>query len=402
MKTTTAFPILVIVALMFIPALVEANSGDFSGSVAIGSSYAGAVNAPTNGAIIQGNVGIGSSSPAAALDVNGNLNANSLTLNRVPMPVDPAGRLTLSSTAAVMTADAINATTIYYLPYVGQNVPVYDGTQWSEQDISSSGVSLALNTANMPSAEVFDVYASMQSGSLTLCSLYWGGNTSRSSTAGGKSGSQDARIIQLNGLWVNQTAISASNCYNNTTAYTIAQNQGTYLGTFYTTAAGQTGIQCNAASASGGPTGGGYIDLFNTYNRVPIACAERDSVQYTYTTAAYRQAHGSTGNQINFVDGLQQTPISSLYIGAAANSVSGNLCYITSNLDSTTTDGKNQTSTPSPTGTLALNTSPLVSTYYAYPQLGLHYLAALEYAGGGTCSFNIGGQAHVLTLYWQF
>lgn len=45
----------------------EANSGDFSGGVAIGTGYAGVDTAPTNGLIIQGNVGIGTTNPTNAL-----------------------------------------------------------------------------------------------------------------------------------------------------------------------------------------------------------------------------------------------------------------------------------------------------------------------------------------------
>jgi hypothetical protein len=44
---------------------------DVSGGAAIGAGYAGVTAAPTNGAIIQGNVGIGTTSPMQSLDVNG-------------------------------------------------------------------------------------------------------------------------------------------------------------------------------------------------------------------------------------------------------------------------------------------------------------------------------------------
>lgn len=43
---------------------------DVYGGVAIGTSYAGVTAAPTNGAIIQGNVGIGSANPVSPLDLN--------------------------------------------------------------------------------------------------------------------------------------------------------------------------------------------------------------------------------------------------------------------------------------------------------------------------------------------
>lgn len=43
-------------------------------------------------------------------------------------PVSPQGRLTLSSGEPVMTVDQTGKTSIFYTPYVGASVPIYDGT----------------------------------------------------------------------------------------------------------------------------------------------------------------------------------------------------------------------------------------------------------------------------------
>jgi len=53
------------------------NKLDVKGSVAIGADYSGVSTAPTNGMIVQGQVGIGTISPTAgtALDVSGTINA---------------------------------------------------------------------------------------------------------------------------------------------------------------------------------------------------------------------------------------------------------------------------------------------------------------------------------------
>src|ERR1700722_3693790 len=71
MKRTSA-PLLILgaLALVILPKSAAAtNPGDFSGGVAIGTSYAGVDTAPTNGLIVQGNVGIGTTWPNAALNV---------------------------------------------------------------------------------------------------------------------------------------------------------------------------------------------------------------------------------------------------------------------------------------------------------------------------------------------
>ncbi|MCZ2140600.1 MAG: hypothetical protein LC096_04335, partial [Bacteroidia bacterium] len=48
------------------------NRLDISGSLAVGSTYAGTNIAPTNGALIQGNLGVGTTTPASKLHVNRN------------------------------------------------------------------------------------------------------------------------------------------------------------------------------------------------------------------------------------------------------------------------------------------------------------------------------------------
>lgn len=47
------------------------NAGDFSGGVAIGTGYAGVDTAPTDGLIVQGYIGVGSSSPIYPVDIQG-------------------------------------------------------------------------------------------------------------------------------------------------------------------------------------------------------------------------------------------------------------------------------------------------------------------------------------------
>lgn len=68
---------LTIIALVIIPQIAQANSGDFDGAVAIGSSYAGVNTAPTNGLIVQGIVGIGTNVPlsGAIVTISGNTSA---------------------------------------------------------------------------------------------------------------------------------------------------------------------------------------------------------------------------------------------------------------------------------------------------------------------------------------
>jgi hypothetical protein len=71
MKNISLFLLIVTFVLTVIPTLAKANSGDFSSAVAIGTSYAGGNTAPSNGLIVQGEVGIGTAAPVNSLDISG-------------------------------------------------------------------------------------------------------------------------------------------------------------------------------------------------------------------------------------------------------------------------------------------------------------------------------------------
>jgi hypothetical protein len=283
MKRNWSFLVPGALAVMLMPAASNANTGDFTGGVAIGSSYAGVNTAPTNGLIVQGNVGIGNTSPSDTLDLgaagtatgvvrlegatsgyvriappaaagswtltlpnSGGSNGNLLSTDGTGVtswvssssvsgaPLVPGGRLSLSSLAAVTTADVTAATTIYYLPYQGELVPIYNGSAWQELDVGGSGKSLSLDPTKEVSNSVYDVYVLNNSGAPVLCAMNWGGTSLRSTTSGGTGGAADASVTQLNGIWVNNAAIASGNCYNGTTSYSVSQNQGTLLGSFYT------------------------------------------------------------------------------------------------------------------------------------------------------------------------
>jgi Chaperone of endosialidase len=99
MKITDTTLLPLIAALVFTPALAYANSGDYAGGVAIGASYAGVNTAPTNGAIIQGSVGIGTTTPTNPLSLSGAA-AQTFWMERNPTTNTAGNNFTIQSSGA--------------------------------------------------------------------------------------------------------------------------------------------------------------------------------------------------------------------------------------------------------------------------------------------------------------
>ena len=109
------------------------------------------------------------------------------------LPSTNGGRLTLTTGTPVTTAD-VESTTIYWEPYSGNHVALYDGASWAYSEIGS-GVSLLASAddldGNALEPTVYDVFLYLSAGVLTLGMQKWTSSTAR------------AEAISLqNGAWV--------------------------------------------------------------------------------------------------------------------------------------------------------------------------------------------------------
>src|ERR1700690_4044272 len=68
----------------------------------------------------------------------------------------PAGRLTLVSNTPVMTSDVTSATTLYYTPYIGNTIPILDGTGGVTNNVFSQ-LSVTLPTS-LTTGNIYDVF----------------------------------------------------------------------------------------------------------------------------------------------------------------------------------------------------------------------------------------------------
>lgn len=294
------------------------------------------------------------------------------------LPVEPPqGRLTLTSNTPVMTADATAQSTIYYAAYQGDRLPWYDGQGWTSVEFSSE-LSVTLDATNTASGNLYDLFGYVNSGTPVMCyGPAWTNSTTRSTA-----------IAQLNGLWVNSSSMTCRN--SSSTTYTVGADKGTYLGTFYATAAGQTGVSCKPAAAANGANN--FIGLWNAYRRVPVSCVDVQSTQsYVNATQTWGPAGPSgayVGFRVTFVDGLGQSPAYCDYTSNAETTATSRFPFVGCDQNSTT-------ATPVVIGSAASAASSggqLTARENFAPVMGLNYYQAMQ---SGT---NVTGS----TVTWNF
>lgn len=278
----------------------------------------------------------------------------------------PQGRLTLQTAAPVMTTTQSAKTTIFYTPYVGNMVPLYDGTNMVPTvvaEISVVTTDTTKNPAAIGASKVNDWFVWNDAGTIRLShGPDWTSDTVRSA---------GTALTMVNGIYLNSVSITNG----------PAASRGTYVGTTRSNASSQLDWILGAA-ASGGTAA--FLGLWNMYNRVSTSTVVTDSgVSYTYTTATIRQARASAANQISFVlglqeDGIQWSHLDTLLTTTAASAFGSSGV----GFDSTTAFGANPGFAQNPASGVNL-IAPLSTAGVWSAGIGLHVLAALE-KGDGT------------------
>lgn len=189
---------------------------------------------------------------------------NNTTFISAPLPLGTCeGRLTLTSGTPITTADVTGATTVYFAPYKGNRIYLYDGTRWRLYSFSELSLSLGTLTNALP----YDVFIYDNSGTLTLESLAWTNGTTRATD-----------LATQNGVYVKSGDATRR-----------------YLGTFYTSST--TTTEDSASKRF----------VWNYYNRVPRKLKKTETTDsWTYGTAAYRALNNSTANRVEVVVGVDE------------------------------------------------------------------------------------------------
>ena len=284
--------------------------------------------------------------------------------SRLNGPTPPQGRLTLTSGTPVTTADVNSAGTVYYTPYVGQLVPIYDGSAFVMTDTGGE-LSILLDSTNHLSDKNFDLFVINNAGTIRVCTgPAWSSNTSRGSGAG------TTQLQLLNGIYTN--AVSLTCRYSSSSTVVVSANQATYVGTFRTIA--------------GGLTMDSHFErmTWNAYNR------RLRYLNYTESTASWTDASTSFVPQsaaapsLYAVQGLAEDAVS-LEVTAMAHNTTANIeTYVGIGIDSASVDSS-VTNIPVVTGTAS--NAPARAIYLGIPALGYHQYSWLEKVVSGTGSY---------------
>lgn len=284
----------------------------------------------------------------------------------------PQGRLTLQTATPVMPATQSAKTTIYYTPYVGNQIPIYDGVSFRNVAFSELSVATTDNTkspAAIGASKVNDWFVWDDAGTTRIGhGPDWTSDTARSA---------GTALTMVNGILLNSAALTNG----------PAASRGTYVGTTRSDGSSQLNWVIGAA-ASGGTAGN--LALWNTYNRVVIGSTSQDTASSLYTSNTIRQYGGATAMQCSYILGLSEDSIlASISSEFALAAASGAFAIVGIGLDSTTTFQFSRYRSP-PNPAASTYVSPWTqSIVLSQPAIGYHTLS-LNQQGDGTnsCEYN--------------
>ncbi len=280
--------------------------------------------------------------------------ASSAQAGQVVDPGISGGRLTLTSGTPVTSSDVTSAGTIYFTPYKGNKVALYDGSQWIL--FSFAERSLALSVAVDTN---YDVFLYNNAGTLTLELSGWS-NSAAGTSVRFASGTYASNLPTQDGVYVKST---------NGTAIDATRR---YVGT----------IRGSGSNVTEDSLLKRFV--FNAENKVMRALEFVDTGNHSYNLGAYRYWNNSSNSSIQLVCGDSYTVVNT--------SFSFQMDYAsTSQLVTVALDGNGTT----PYIALSSCQAGANTAYYAFsgaslpvrPGIGYHLIGLIESSSGGNPVF---------------
>ncbi len=230
--------------------------------------------------------------------------------------LDPGGRLTFATGNSVPTLNVTGAGTVFYTPHKHNQVPIWDGAKWvlfSFTELAQAASDTTKSPGAVVASTLYDCFVWDDSGTLRLSrGPAWTSDTSRGT------GSGTTELVRIDSRWVNKWAISNG----------PSGGGGLYVGTV-----------CSNASAL-------FDDslttrhVWNAFHRAPRPMKVSDATStWSYKAAAYRQANANAANQLDFVVGIQQEPVSVELAAQVAVTVASDTVGVAIGVGSTTPFG---------------------------------------------------------------
>lgn len=225
-------------------------------------------------------------------NLTGWLFANNSTVAGYAANVPMSGRLTLTTGVPVTTSDVTGSSSVFFTPYNGNLVTIWNGTMWVPYVFSQIGRTLT----GLTSGKNYDVYGYVNSGSFTLDYVAWTNDTDRAIS-----------IEWLHGIQTNASQITGVISGN-----VVSANQAILLGTIRTTSTTTTEDSVTKRFVS------------NALNPVPKLLARSDYVNsHTYSSTTIRGWNNGSGATLEWVSTFpSRAPMLSL-VGAMLPSGAG-------------------------------------------------------------------------------
>ncbi len=321
--------------------------------------------------------------------------------------ITPQGYLNLVGQASgdvVQTGDVSAATTIFYSPFVGDTVPIWNGSTFIQTTFSE--MTATLTAAGSAVSAIQDACVFSNNGVPTLAiGPAW--TTATIGVGSRGTGAGTAQISRLQGIWVNAVSITG---YNGLSSFTIGANRCTYVGSI--------SIDGTAGQVSAFRTFGQSrkFGVWNAYNRQAIVLKAGDSASSWSVggSGSVRAWNGNTTDSATTFAGLpeeivtyQVAQAASLETNQATSAITGfvrtGICY---NVTSTTFTGKIgellQTIGNMPANMTITLQNDLSAEYIAAPSIGINTATGCEQFSNSLSQLLFGTESGgQLTVSWR-